>query len=427
MADAGMAIINELRLSRQEEATGISNVTRTESLLAHAVKEHQPEAEEAMLIIPEDEIPEEDAGSRLTALTNHRFNALKGAVFAGHKATDLDSIAGAIGGAHLYKGIASRASEINDETVWVLEHWGYPVPPPVEEVLAEHPDAPVCLVDFQQLTQLNSAIDPNRVVAVIDHHALQNNTIVVEKPIYMDIRPWGSMATIIAHNFLVMKKPLPANMAGLLLSAILSDTLNLRSPTSTDVDAMMVSILSMRAGVEDVNVLASQQFKAKSSKYSTMSDHAILVGDMKEFTTAGIKFAFGVVETNDAESLLARVDSLRKEMNYVKQENGFEMFFFAIIDVLALTSELIVVGPRERSLVAAAFPECPYISEDAQGPYLYNTAPFVSRKAQLLPPVCAAMAEGWVMPAEDVVELAETKLVMGEQTDGFLVRVPSRV
>jgi len=259
---------------------------------------------------------------------------------------------------------------------------------------------------------------------VIDHHALQNATIVCKKPIYIDIRPWGSMATILAHNYLVMKHPLPANMAGLLLSAILSDTLNLRSPTATDVDAMFVGILAMRAGVEDVNVLAKQQFKAKSADLGSMSDHAVIVSDMKEFAANGIKFGFGVCETADPESMLARVTSLQQEMAYVKQENGFDMFFFAIIDIINLTSHMIVIGERERSLVAVAFPECEYGKGDNQG--LLNTQNRVSRKAEFVPPVCGALGSGWVMPDEAAVVLEASELI-GE-TDGpkgFMVRVPS--
>ena len=112
----------------------------------------------------------------------------------------MDSIAGAIGAADLYSGQACRASEVNSETAFCLEHWGVQKPPPIEEMLAAFPDAGVCLVDHQQTSQLNPAIPARRIIGVIDHHALQSETIVTEMPIFIDIRPWGSMSTIITHG-----------------------------------------------------------------------------------------------------------------------------------------------------------------------------------------------------------------------------------
>jgi manganese-dependent inorganic pyrophosphatase len=90
------------------------------------------------------------------------------------------------------------------------------------------PEAGVCLVDHQQTSQLNKAIDVARIVGVIDHHALQNATIVTDMPIYIDIRPWGSMSTIIAHTFISNNRRPTKGTAGMLLCAILSDTLNLQ-------------------------------------------------------------------------------------------------------------------------------------------------------------------------------------------------------
>jgi hypothetical protein len=83
---------------------------------------------------------------------------LSGAIFCGHLVTDMDSIAGAIGAAELYQGIPARASEVNSETKFCLEHWGVELPTPIEEVLTANPAAGVCLVDHQQTSQLNPAI-----------------------------------------------------------------------------------------------------------------------------------------------------------------------------------------------------------------------------------------------------------------------------
>jgi hypothetical protein len=83
---------------------------------------------------------------------------LSRAIFCGHLVTDMDSIAGAIGAAELYGGVAARASEVNSETRFCLERWGVPTPPPVEELLKRFPEANVCLVDHQQTSQMNKSI-----------------------------------------------------------------------------------------------------------------------------------------------------------------------------------------------------------------------------------------------------------------------------
>lgn len=194
---------------------------------------------------------------------------LMDAIFCGHLVTDLDSIAGAIGAAELYGGIPARASEVNSETAFALNYWGLPAPLPIEELVVSQPNAGICLVDHQQRSQVNPAIDPDRIVGVIDHHALQNSTIITERPIYIDIRPWGSMSTMVAHSFLIRPKRPRRAVAGMLLCAILSDTLNLLGPTTTSFDRMMVAVLCEICQVKDINELAKAQFKAKSKELAS--------------------------------------------------------------------------------------------------------------------------------------------------------------
>jgi hypothetical protein len=97
--------------------------------------------------------------SELPSVDRYMPHQLADAIFCGHLVTDLDSIAGAIGAAELYGGIPARASEVNSETEFALKLWGVPKPRPIEELLNECPTAGVCLVDHQQTSQLNPAID----------------------------------------------------------------------------------------------------------------------------------------------------------------------------------------------------------------------------------------------------------------------------
>ena len=150
---------------------------------------------------------------------------------------------------------------------FVLEYWGVEAPTPVEQLVPDLGSkyAGVCLVDHQQMSQLNQCIPVEKIVGVIDHRASQNSTIVTDHPIYIDIRPWGSMSTIIAHNFIMYKRAPRKSTAGMLLCAILNDTLNLQGPTTTEWDRLMVAVLTDITGTEDVQLLANGSLRPKAA------------------------------------------------------------------------------------------------------------------------------------------------------------------
>jgi len=325
-------------------------VERDETVLEHAVDAHWTEGQSLLSHLPKKE------GQALSFVPE-----LAGAVFVGHIMTDLDSVAGAIGAAHLYGGDPAIASEINTETEFALKEWGCALPATIETTLEADPRRNVCLVDFQQQSQLNPVIPMSNIVGIIDHHALQSNTIVTEKPIFVDIRPWGCMSSIIAHNFATQEKFLPKPIAGMLLSAILSDTLNLRSPTTTAWDERIVAMLVQYTKVKDVNELAARQFRAKSHSLSLMTPYALVNGDVKRFKFAGengntYTVAYSVVETTDAPASLARAAELAPEMRAVKAADAsVDAVLLAVVDIVALTSTLVVCGRVEASLATAAY------------------------------------------------------------------------
>lgn len=365
---------------------------REDTPLESAVDAEWDEAEGFVSKIPDTEV------EKLT------FSAdLTNAVFCGHLMADLDSVAGAIGGAYLYGGVPARASDINSETRFALEHWGCDCPVTVESLLEENPKRDICLVDFQQQSQMNKAIPMGNIVGIIDHHAIQGNAIVTEKPIFVDIRPWGSMSSILAHSFAVQEKFLPKNIAGLLLSAILSDTLNLRSPTTTKWDERMVSMLVQYIDPDmDVNMFAAKQFRAKSHELSLMTPYQLVNGDTKQFkfTEAADSskvhtIAYGVIETTDAEASLARVDELVAEMGVSRDDNDLTAMLLAVVDIVNLTSTLFISGHVEASLAVAAYGG--EISSDGKELELKG---LVSRKKDFIPPLTKAFKEGWTPPAE---------------------------
>lgn len=337
----------------------------------------------------------------LPAVTNYIPHILSDAIFCGHLVTDLDSIAGAIGAAELYGGVAARASEVNSETQFALDYWGVPKPLPIEEMVRTQPDAGICLVDHQQMSQVNPAIDPERVVGVIDHHALQNATIVTDRAIYIDIRPWGSMSTIIAHTFLVIQKRPRKCVAGMLLCAILSDTLNLMGPTTTDWDRMMVAVLVEIAQVKDINALVKAQFKAKSKELESLTTTQLCSGDCKVFSFSSPSFTgsvgFAVIETTDDGVILARKDELVESMKVHKQENNMDIFFLAVVNIVSLHSNMLIIGADELSLCQAAFPSEDGKVDSAEGG-VYHLGGRVSRKKDYVPFITKTINKGgWSM------------------------------
>eukprot|EP00569_Conticribra_weissflogii_P007499 CAMPEP_0171344890 /NCGR_PEP_ID=MMETSP0878-20121228/20397_1 /TAXON_ID=67004 /ORGANISM="Thalassiosira weissflogii, Strain CCMP1336" /LENGTH=487 /DNA_ID=CAMNT_0011848183 /DNA_START=87 /DNA_END=1550 /DNA_ORIENTATION=- len=325
--------------------------------------------------------------------------ALKDAIFVGHLVTDLDSVGGAIGAAALYGGKAALASEVNSETAFALEEWGVDKPRRIEDLLKENPDAKVCLVDHQQTSQMNPAINLDNVVGVIDHHALQSKTIVTDRPIYIDIRPWGSMSTIIAHTFLTHNRRPSTEVAGMLLCAILSDTLNLQGPTTTEWDRLMVAVLSEIAEVDDIQFLASQQFKAKSKELAGLSAHGLVHGDQKSFSFKTDNFVgdvgFAVVETTDDEVIIDRLDELLPEIVACKKEKELSALFLAVVNIVELKGTLLICGPTELSLAKAAFGENCKITNDGA---MMDLGKRVSRKKDYIPEITKAIKNGWEKP-----------------------------
>ena len=308
-------------------------------------------------------------------------------------------MAGAIGAAALYGGTAAIASEVNSETTFALEKWGVPIPPRIEDVLQERPDAKICLVDHQQTSQMNPAINVDNIVGVIDHHALQSKTIVTDKAISIDIRPWGSMSTIVAHTYLTHNRRPPTPIAGMLLCAILSDTLNLQGPTTTEWDRMIVAVLADLTEVEDIQDLADQQFKAKSKELAGLSANGLVNGDQKEFSfdvPDGFKgdVGFAVVATTDDAVIIDRLDELLPELVATKKEKGLDALFLAVVNIVSLKGTLLLCGPTELSLAKAAFDD----GIEFEDGTLMDIGGRVSRKKDYIPSITKAIKGGWTKP-----------------------------
>ncbi|CAJ1453197.1 unnamed protein product [Effrenium voratum] len=304
---------------------------------------------------------------------------LKGALFVGHVKTDLDSVAGAIGGACLYQGTACRAErELNGEIMYALRWAGLEMPPYFDDLPgAMEPDAEgnlksICLVDHnedkQMVPSLRDAKDrKKRIIGLIDHHALAES-MASEKPLFMDVRPWGSMSSIVAHAFIRGNRMIPKPVARILLAAILSDTLNLQSVTTTNADRFLVTVLCILGECEDPDQLARAMFRAKTEWIVNLGAYEMTRGDQKDFTASGWKVGIAVLEVTDTCPVLKVAEELLMELRILKVEKGqlqegkhdrrkeLDFAYLFVVDVTKQESFLLIAGGRELALAKEAFP-----------------------------------------------------------------------
>jgi len=211
---------------------------------------------------------------------------------------------------------------------------------------------------------------------------------------------------------------MPMGIARILLSAILSDTLNLQSVTTTDADRMMVTMLAILGEVESPDELARQMFKAKTKWIVSLGPNEMVRGDQKDFESQGCRFGIAVLEVTDPSPVLEVADVLLQELQVLKEEKGrqrdgtndpqkrLHCAFLFVVDVTKQESVLLLSGEREVALAKAAFPERPLRSAKPEmvtglpirnEETLMDVGPKVSRKAEFLPAFFAALAAGFQM------------------------------
>jgi len=183
----------------------------------------------------------------------------------------------------------------------------------------------------------------------------------------------------------------------MLLCAILSDTLNLQGPTTTEWDRLIVAVLSEIAGVNDIQFLASQQFKAKSKELAYLSAHALANGDQKTFSFNASGFTgeigFAVVETTDDDVILKQTGKLIPELVACKKEKKLSMIFLAVVNIVQLKSCLIICGPAEMAMAVKAFG-----GEISRHDTLMDLGNRVSRKKEYIPVITSVINDGWKIP-----------------------------
>ena len=294
----------------------------------------------------------------------------------GHKNPDTDSITSAIVYAYLKNqlGIEAEAvalGEVNNETKFALDKFGYVAPRIIGNVKEEAEK--VILVDHNEFQQSADGIEDVQITEVIDHHRIAN--FQTADPLYFRAEPVGCTATILTKIFKENGIEIPANIAGLMLSAIVSDTVLFKSPPCTTQDEATGRELAAIAGV-NVEEYGLAMLKA-GADLSDKSLEDLLSLDAKGFEFGSIKATVAQVNAVDIEDVLGRQEELVSLLNKNVEDNGLDLFFFVVTDILNNDSTAVAAGSGAEAAAKA------FGAEIVNG--RISLPGVVSRKKQLVP------------------------------------------
>ena len=299
----------------------------------------------------------------------------------GHKNPDTDAIVAAKAYSYLQNKLgadteAVALGEPNEETQFVLDYFNEPAPR-VIKTASNEVDA-VMLIDHNEAQQSVADIKDVQVTHVVDHHRIAN--FETSAPLYYHAEPLGCSSTIILKEFKQHGVEVPANIAGMMLSAIISDTLLLKSPTTTDEDVAAVKELAKIAGV-DYEKYGLDMLKA-GTNLASKSDETLISQDAKSFDMNGTQVRVDQINTVDLDEVFDREDGLRAAIEKQNKENGYDLFLLMVTNILNSDTRLLVVG-EPQSVVEQAFGKR---LEDNK----MDLPGVVSRKKQIVPPLEAA-------------------------------------
>ena len=294
----------------------------------------------------------------------------------GHKSPDLDSVAAAISYANLKniiedtnKYLPAVAEEINKETEFTLKKFGFNVP----ELLKNGAGKKIILVDHNEAIQSVAGIEEANIVEILDHHKVDFS---YSQPIEFLIKPWGASCSIITQLYFEKNVELNKNLAGLMLSAILIDTVITKSPTSTEDDKRIIERLSDIAGVSDWQALGMELFKVRSS-IGSLSNQEIIKSDFKDFNLKVGKFGIGQVETADLAEFTKREKGLLDELAKLKNAENYHTVILFMTDIINEGSQFLVATDDEEGFKKA-------FGEELKDKKVYLKG-VMSRKKQVAP------------------------------------------
>lgn len=303
---------------------------------------------------------------------------MENVVVMGHVPADTDSVCSPIVYAWFlknFKGLNAKAcisGKLNKETTFVLNALNVEVPELIDSL---SPGTKLVLVDTNNPEELVLGHNQAEIIEIVDHHKLAGLTTV--NPATITIRPYACSATVIwdlMHNN--AKESMPKEIAGLMLAAIISDTLNFTSPTTTDVDRKAAEEIQKIAQL-NIDDFANQMFAAKSD-LSGLSAKDILLLDSKDFELSGSKYKVSVLETTNPSNALNQIADIKLEVSNLRSTNNLKGIFFFIVDILKSEATLVLESEQEKQIAQKAF------SKELNGDLMHLPG-VVSRKKQMIP------------------------------------------
>lgn len=270
----------------------------------------------------------------------------------GHKNPDTDSICSALAYAHLKTQLGQkvepvRLGSVNGETQYALDYFKAEAPRLVETVANEAKN--VILVDHNERQQSASDIDQVRVLEVIDHHRIAN--FETSGPLYYRAEPVGCTATILKKLYKENGVAIPKEIAGLMLSAIISDSLLFKSPTCTDEDVAAARELAEIAGV-NADVYGLDMLKA-GADLSDKTIAQLITLDAKEFQMGSYKVEIAQVNAVDTNDVLSRQAELEAALSGIIAEKNLDLFLFVVTDILNNDSIGLALGRAAHAVEQA--------------------------------------------------------------------------
>ena len=263
----------------------------------------------------------------------------------GHKNPDTDSICSSIVMADLQtkvrgqEVVACRLGEINEETQYALNYFKAETPKLIDKV---EEGQVVIMVDHNEFSQTVEGIENAKIDTVIDHHKINN--FKTSEPLFYYAQPVGCTATLLYELYKLNNVEIEPKIAGLMLSAIISDTLLLKSPTTTEKDKKALEELEKLANV-DKEVYGLEMLKA-GTNLDKYTEKELINLDAKMMESQDLKYMVAQVNTVSIPDVLKRKEKIEKEIQDAIKENDLSLFVFVVTDIVNSNSEAIVLGDR---------------------------------------------------------------------------------
>ena len=297
----------------------------------------------------------------------------------GHKSPDTDSTGSPIIWAWYLKHVKNIDTEPvllgqpNSEALFMLDYWGIEKPKIIDNLDS---GSSVVIVDTNNPDELPENINDCEIQTIIDHHKLVGG-LQTKHPIDVVIRPLACTATVMIEIMGAdITTKMPTMIKGAALSCILSDTLEFRSPTTTDLDKSIAKKLAKDLGI-DMKSYASQLFTAKSD-VSNYTDPELILMDSKKYNVGDKKLRISVMETTKPTEILKRKKSLLKAMEEIEEKEGVDQILFFVIDILKEEAILLVPNNLVKEITEKSFGK-------SSGGDTIVLPGILSRKKQIIP------------------------------------------